>query len=96
MRNDLFGDALRDQVIPKVVEALGSDDVGRLTAHGFRHYFVSYCSNRGAPQLSVMNWLGHSTARMTNYYYHSNEAASLQHMRQLEAAEDSDRCDQDQ
>lgn len=96
LRNDLFGDTLRGQVIPKVVAALGSEDVCRLTAHGFRHYFVSRCANHGTPQLSVMNWLGHSTARMTNYYYHSNEAASLQHMRQLEAAEDSDRCDQDQ
>ena len=96
LRNDLFGDTLRGQVIPKVVEALGGNDVERLTAHGFRHYFVSRCANRGAPQLSVMNWLGHSTARMTNYYYHANDAASIQHMRQLEAEEDSDRRDQDQ
>jgi len=36
--------------------------------------------------------LGHSTQRMTNYYYHSNDAASLSHMRQLEAAEAEDRC----
>ena len=96
LRNDVFGDTLRDQVIPKVIEVCGDDDLARLTAHGFRHYFVSRCANGGVPQLSVMNWLGHSTPRMTNYYYHSNDAASLQHMRQLEAAEDSDHRDQNQ
>lgn len=96
LRNDLFGDTLRDHVLPGVVETLGDTDVSRLTAHGFRHYFVSRCANAGIPQLSVMSWLGHRSARMSNYYYHSNEAASLKHMRQLEAAEDSDRCDQDQ
>jgi len=96
LRNDLFGDTLRDHVLTGVAESLGGNDVSRLTAHGFRHYFVSRCANAGIPQLSVMNWLGHRTARMTNYYYHSNEAASLKHMRQLEAAEDSDRCDRDQ
>ena len=94
LRNDLFGDTLRKQVIPRVIEAHGGNDVTRLTAHGFRHYFVSRCANAEVPQLSVMNWLGHSSARMTNYYYHSNEAASLKHMRQLEAEEDSDHGDQ--
>ena len=94
LRNDLFGDTLRDHVIPAVINVVGSQDVERLTAHGFRHYFVSRCANAGVPQLSVMSWLGHRTARMTNYYYHSNEAASLKHMRQLEAAESSGRCDQ--
>ena len=91
LRNDIFGDTLRAKVFPRVVEAVSGDDVERLTAHGFRHYFVSHCANMGVPQLSVMKWLGHSTPRMTNYYYHSNDATSLKHMRQLEAAESSDK-----
>ena len=86
LRNDIFGDTLRAKVYPEVIEKVGNDDVMRLTAHGFRHYFVSRCANLGVPQLSVMKWLGHRTSRMTNYYYHSNEAASLLHMRQFEAA----------
>ena len=96
LRNDIFGDTLRANVIPMVIEACGGTDVLRLTAHGFRHYFVSRCANRGVPQFSVMSWLGHSTPRMSNYYYHQNDAASLEHMRQLEAAEDSDQRDQNQ
>ena len=96
LRNDTFGDTLREKVIPLVFEACGGTDVARLTAHGFRHYFVSRCANRGVPQFSVMSWLGHSTPRMTNYYYHQNDAASLEHMRQLEAAEDSGQRDQNQ
>ena len=90
LRNDLFGDTLREKVLPKVVGKVGNEDLMRLTAHGFRHYFVSRCANLGVPQLSVMNWLGHKTSRMTNYYYHANEAASIKHMRQLEIAEDSE------
>ena len=88
LRNDLFGDTLRAKVLPIVVNKVGNEDLLRLTAHGFRHYFVSKCANLGVPQLSVMNWLGHKTSRMTNYYYHANDAASLNHMRQLEVAED--------
>jgi len=90
LRSDVFGDTLRTQVFPAVIAEVGNEDLRRLTAHGFRHYFVSWCANHNAPQLSVMNWLGHSTQRMTNYYFHSNDAASLSHMRQLEAAEAGD------
>ncbi|MFT5527383.1 MAG: integrase [Pirellulaceae bacterium] len=90
LRNDTFGDTLRAHVLPKVAEDVGNKDVMRLTAHGFRHYFVSKCANLNVPQLSVMNWLGHGTPRMTNYYYHANDAASLSHMRQLESAESPD------
>ena len=93
LRSDVFGDTLRDLVLPQVAEKFENEDVLQLTAHGFRHYFVSKCANLGVPQLSVMNWLGHKTPRMTNYYYHANDAASLMHMRQLEAAEVSDQCE---
>lgn len=86
LRNDLFGDTLRESVLPVVASNQKNEDLLRLTAHGFRHYFVSKCANLGVPQLSVMNWLGHKTARMTNYYYHANDTASLNHMRQLEEA----------
>ena len=55
LRNDHFGDTLREQVFPSVVEVVGGNDVSRLTAHGFRHYFVSGCANTGVPQLAVMS-----------------------------------------
>jgi integrase len=87
LRSDTFGRVLQQTIIPDIADEYTIADLSRLTAHGFRHYFVSRCANGGVPQMSVMNWLGHRTPRMTNYYYHSNDTASLNHMRQLEQVE---------
>lgn len=90
LRSDTFGKALQQTIIPDIADEYTIADLSRLTAHGFRHYFVSRCANGGVPQTSVMNWLGHRTPRMTNYYFHANDTSSLNHMRQLEEVESPD------
>ena len=48
-----------------------------LTAHAFRHTFISRCGNQGVPLAIVQGWVGHMDAGMTNEYFHEDTRASL-------------------
>jgi len=54
---------------------------GRL--HSFRHFFCSKCADEGVPELVVMRWLGHSTSRMVQHYYHLHDDESQRQMNKL-------------
>lgn len=48
-----------------------------VTAHSFRHTFVSRCGNLGIPLAIVQGWVGHMDEQMTRRYFHEDEAASV-------------------
>jgi len=54
---------------------------GRL--HSFRHFFCSKCAADGVPEQVVMRWLGHSTSRMVQHYYHLHDEESQRQMSKL-------------
>lgn len=48
-----------------------------VTAHSFRHTFVSKCGNLGIPLAIVQGWVGHMDEGMTARYFHEDERTSL-------------------
>lgn len=57
-------------------------DVGKrrhavVTAHSFRHTFISKAANAGIPFAIVQAIVGHSTAQQCRHYFHENEDATL-------------------
>ena len=48
-----------------------------VTAHSFRHTFVSKAANAGIPFAIVQQIVGHQTAEMCRHYFHENEDATL-------------------
>jgi integrase len=54
---------------------------GRL--HTFRHFFCSKCAADGVPEQVVMRWLGHTTSRMVQHYYHLHDEESQRQMSKL-------------
>jgi integrase len=73
---------IRDVLIPISRDADGAVSTrfqdGRL--HSFRHFFCSFCANRGVPQQVVMNWLGHRESGMVQHYYHLHDEESKRQM----------------
>lgn len=48
-----------------------------VSAHSFRHTFVSKAANAGIPFAIVQQIVGHQTAEMCHHYFHENEDATL-------------------
>ncbi len=48
-----------------------------VTAHSFRHTFISKAANAGSPFAIVQAIVGHSTAKQCRHYFHENEDATL-------------------
>ena len=61
------------------------DEVGFADArlHSFRHFFCSFCANRGVPQNVVMKWLGHRDSKMVERYYHLHDQEAQLQMQKL-------------
>ena len=64
------------------IETSRKTDVGTrkhpvVTAHSFRHTFVSKAANAGIPFAIVQAIVGHSTAKQCRHYFHENEDATL-------------------
>ena len=51
--------------------------------HSFRHFFASYCANRGVPPMQLLSWLGHSSMKMLERYYHQDQLESAKAMEKL-------------
>jgi integrase len=51
--------------------------------HTFRHFFVSYCANRGVPPFQLMKWVGHSDVATVTRYYTLQDEESVNMMRRL-------------
>lgn len=66
-----------EKKFPSAEDEIGFKD-GRL--HSFRHFFCSLCANRGVPELTVMDWLGHGSSLMVRHYYHLNDQESQRQM----------------
>lgn len=54
---------------------------GRL--HSFRHFFCSKCASDGIAEQVVMKWLGHTSSRMVQHYYHLHDDESQRQMKKL-------------
>ena len=64
------------------IETSKKTDVGKrkhpvVTAHSFRHTFVSKAANAGIPFAIVQSVVGHSTAKQCRHYFHENDDATL-------------------
>lgn len=64
------------------IETSRKTNVGRrkhpvVTAHSFRHTFISKAANAGIPFAIVQSIVGHSTAKQCKHYFHENEDATL-------------------
>ena len=64
------------------IETSRKTEVGRrshpvVTAHSFRHTFVSKAANAGIPFAIVQQIVGHQTAEMCRHYFHEDEDATL-------------------
>ncbi len=53
------------------------------TLHSLRHFFVSFCAERGVPLLTCMAWVGHKDAEMVQHYYHLHDDVSRRAMEKL-------------
>lgn len=54
---------------------------GRL--HSFRHFFCSRAAEQGISELTIREWLGHSSSQMVARYYHQRTAAACREIRKL-------------
>ncbi len=64
------------------IETSRKTEVGKrrhavVTAHSFRHTFISKAANAGIPFAIVQAIVGHSTAKQCKHYFHENEDATL-------------------
>ena len=64
------------------IETNRKTDVGKrrhsvVTAHSFRHTFISKAANAGIPFAIVQQIVGHSTAKQCRHYFHEDEDATL-------------------
>jgi integrase len=55
--------------------------------HTFRHFFISYCADRGVPLFQLMKWVGHADVSTVMHYYALHDAESMNTMRRLSAGE---------
>ena len=79
----------KNHLIPRIKYLLEScglqtsvkDESGRihpvLTAHSFRHTFISKAANAGIPFAQVQLAVGHTTAEQSRHYFHEDEDATL-------------------
>ncbi len=76
------------KVIAPLVDRFPSSDGeigfadGRL--HSFRHAFCSRCANDGVPERVVMSWLGHSSSKVTNIYYHLSDREGQRQIKKVD------------
>lgn len=54
-----------------------------VTAHSFRHSFVSRCANAGVPLEICATWVGHLDETTTRRYFHDDERATLLYSQNL-------------
>ncbi len=82
VRNVLIRDVLQPltERFPAAAGEKGLAD-GRL--HSFRHYFCSWCANKGVGEQTLMKWLGHRDSKMVRRYYHLHDEESLRQMGKL-------------
>lgn len=57
-----------------------------VTAHSFRHTFISKAANAGIPFAIVQGIVGHSTAKQCAHYFHENDDATLRAFRAFPTA----------
>ena len=79
----------RNHIIPRIKHLLEScglqtstkDEHGRLhpvlTAHSFRHTFISKAANAGVPFAIVQSIVGHTSAEQSRHYFHESDDATL-------------------
>ena len=78
-----LSDTIKDFFAKKCgIETSRKTEVGKrkhpvVTAHSFRHTFVSKAANAGIPFAIVQAIVGHSTAKQCRHYFHENEDATL-------------------
>ena len=51
--------------------------------HTFRHFFASYCANRGVSPFQLIKWLGHADVSMVMHYYELHDEEALRAMKKL-------------
>lgn len=65
--------------LKRILDRLGIEGC----VHSFRHFFASHCADRGVPPMQLLTWLGHSSLKMLQRYYHQDELESRQAMAKL-------------
>ena len=57
---------------------------GGFVVHSLRHFFRSFCTNKGIPERVIDLWQGHVGTRTTGaIYYHLTAAESQEFMRKV-------------
>ncbi|MCP4594263.1 MAG: tyrosine-type recombinase/integrase [bacterium] len=51
-----------------------------MNLHSFRHAFCSAAANRGIPEATVMECLGHHSSEVTKLYYHLSDGLAQEMM----------------
>jgi integrase/recombinase XerD len=66
--------------------------------HSFRHHFASLCANHHVAYRKALAWLGHSSSKMLDLYYHLHDEDSQQAMMALasDSEEDDPQTDPDE
>ena len=84
LRSDTFGRNLRKLALEPLGEEFPHPKFQTITAHSFRHFFAATCAANRVSEQTTMDWMGHRTSQMANYYYRSNHRASIQAIQQFE------------
>jgi integrase len=69
--------------LKRILERLNIDGC----VHSFRHFFASHCANRGVPPMQLLSWLGHSSMKMLERYYHQDQLEAIRAMENLNIEE---------
>lgn len=88
LRSDTFNDYLRKHALRPLATKISNPRFQSVTAHSFRHFFVSFCGAMGVSQQTCMDWAGHRTTAMSQRYFHTDDQASLANIARLDRLTD--------
>jgi integrase len=66
--------------LKRLCAACGFQNPQQYKLHSFRHHFASLCANHQVAYRKVFAWLGHSSSRMLDLYYHLHDDESRRAM----------------
>jgi integrase/recombinase XerD len=69
--------------VKKLSHLCGFTNPEKYKLHSFRHHFASLCANRRVAERKALSWLGHSSSKMLELYYHLNDDESQKAMMAL-------------
>ena len=61
-----------------------------LSAHSFRHTFISIAANAGIQLVTVQSVVGHMSPEMTAHYFHANDIDTARHFKALTSTGDKE------